>query len=105
MKYNPSVVISFFRSCGLPTPTLEHVFHPTRKWRFDFAWPNQINPVALEVNGGIWIAGGHSRGAAMKKDWEKWNHAAALGWRMLFCEPKDLCTQEMAQLIKESLGL
>lgn len=105
MKYNTSIVIAFFRSVGIPRPTLEHTFHPTRKWRFDFAWPNGINPVALEVDGGIWIAGGHNRGAQMKKDWEKRNAAAALGWRMIYCEPKDLCTDTTANVIKECLGL
>lgn len=28
----------------------EHRFHPTRRWRFDFAWPDE--KVALEVEGG-----------------------------------------------------
>ncbi len=105
MTYNPSIVIAFFRECGIPKPAMEYVFHPTRKWRFDFCWPNRINPVALEVDGGIWIAGRHSRGASLKKDWEKRNAAAALGWRMIYCEPKDLCTAEVARVVKECLGI
>ena len=30
--------------------TPEYRFHPTRKWRFDYAWPE--NKIALEVEGG-----------------------------------------------------
>lgn len=105
MKYNPNIVIAFFRECGVPKPELEHRFHPERKWRFDFAFPRALNPVAIEVQGGIWIGGGHNRGAQMKKDWEKYNAAASLGWRILYVEPRDLCTVSTATLIKECLGI
>lgn len=105
MKYNPNIVIAFFRECGLPAPQLEYRFHPERKWRFDFAFPRALNPVALEVDGGIWVYGGHNRGVQMKKDWEKRNNAAALGWRILYVEPRDLCTVETANLIKTCLGI
>ena len=105
MKYNPQIVSLFLRECGLPTPQFEFRFHAERKWRFDLAWPRAMNPVALEVEGGIWIAGGHNRGAQMKKDWEKRNTAAAMGWRILYVEPRDLLTTQTAQLIKECLGI
>jgi very-short-patch-repair endonuclease len=103
MKYNPTIVILFFRECGLPAPRTEHRFHPERKWRFDFAFP--IAKVAIEVQGGIFIRGAHSRGAQMKKDWEKYNTAACMGWRILQVEPRDLCTVSTANLVKECLGL
>jgi len=41
----------------------------------------------------------------MKKDWEKRNTAASLGWRILYVEPRDLCTVATADLIKECLGI
>ena len=115
-SYNPKVVTRFFAKHGIPAPEFEYQFHPTRKWRFDLAWPmweetNGIRwvknplPTAVEVDGGIWIAGGHNRGAQMKKDWEKANEAAALGWRILRCEPRELCTAQFAELIKRALGL
>ena len=86
---------------GLPLPIPEHVFHPTRKWRFDFAWPEY--KVALEVDGGIWIKGGHNRGAQMKLDWEKQNNAAILGWRILKCEPHDLMRTQTIEILKQCL--
>lgn len=62
----------------LPKPVREYRFHPVRKWRFDFAWPELM--IACEVEGGLFIQGGHSRGAAYEDDCEKYNAAALLGW-------------------------
>lgn len=102
MKYRPQIVTAFFRECGIPAPVYEHAFAaPMRKWRFDLAWPD--HRVALEVDGGIWVRGGHNRGAQMKKDWEKRNTAAAMGWRLLYCEPKDLCTVTTCSAIGAAL--
>lgn len=99
MKYNLSVVLAYFASFGLPTPVTEHHFHPDRKWRFDFAWLDQ--KVALEVEGGIWIGGGHNRGKGFAKDIEKYNEAVRLGWRVLRCQPKEICMHETATLLRD----
>ena len=58
----------------------EYRFHPERKWRFDFADP--VNKVAVEIDGGVFGNGRHSRGAGFRSDCEKLNAAAALGWRV-----------------------
>jgi len=112
-SYNPAIVTAFFKEQGIPAPEFEYQFHPTRKWRFDLAWPYDLildtpieRPmVAVEVQGGIWSSGRHNRGAAMLKEWEKLNCAAELGWRILYVQPCDLCTTEFAQTIKRALGL
>jgi len=101
MKYQPSIVKAFFRSFRLKTPEFEFRFHPERKWRFDICWPD--DKVAIEVDGGIWISGGHNRGAQMKKDWEKRNTATSMGWRILYCEPRDLCTSDIAFLVLKTI--
>jgi len=101
MKINPAIFKAVCVSSGIPTPVEEHRFHPKRKWRFDFSWPD--NRVALEVQGGIWGGGRHSRGAAMLKEWEKLNTAATLGWRILYCQPCDLCMSDTLETIKEAL--
>jgi hypothetical protein len=85
----------------LPEPTPEFYFAKPRKWRFDYAWPAE--KVALEVQGGIWTGGRHSRGAALLKEWEKLNTAAAKGWRLLYCQPADLTSLETMRAIKEAL--
>ena len=67
---------------GLPAPEREHKFHPTRRWRFDFAWPDK--GVAVEVDGGTWGAKSrHTTGAGYEKDCEKLNAAALGGWLVL----------------------
>ena len=56
-------------------------FHPERKWRFDLAWPDF--KIAVEVHGGTWTGGRHTRGTGFEKDREKMNEAALLGWLVL----------------------
>ena len=63
---------------GLPVPEREHRFHQTRRWRFDFAWPEY--KIACEVEGGIWSGGRHVRGRGFQKDCTKYNEAALAGW-------------------------
>ena len=58
----------------------EFKFHPTRRWRFDFAMP--AKKIAIECEGGVWTGGRHTRGSGAIGDMEKYNHAAALGWRV-----------------------
>jgi very-short-patch-repair endonuclease len=64
----------------LPLPEREYRFHGTRRWRFDFAWP--AYKIAVEIEGGVWARGRHNRGKGFVQDCEKYNHAAALGWRV-----------------------
>jgi hypothetical protein len=59
----------------------EHRFHPTRRWRFDFAWP--LISVALEVEGAVWVGGRHTRGSGFLGDMTKYNTATLMGWRVL----------------------
>jgi len=103
MKYNPQVVAQFFRSQGVPPYVTEHTFHTIRKWRFDFAWLDFR--VALEVDGGIWIGGGHNRGGGFAKDIEKFNCAHLLGWHILRCVPKDICTVATSDMVKQMIKL
>ncbi len=89
-------------AAGLPLPVTEYRFSPDRLWRFDYAWPSAH--VALEVDGGIWVNGGHNRGAQMLKTWEKENTAQAIyGWRILRCEPKGLCSPDTLRFIAQAL--
>lgn len=66
---------------GLPDPDVEYPFAKPRRWRFDLAWPRL--KLAVEVEGGTWTAGRHSRGAGYEADVEKYNEATLLGWRVL----------------------
>lgn len=65
----------------LPAPQHEYAFASNRKWRFDFAWPDKM--LAVEIEGGTWTQGRHSRPKGFAEDCQKYNHAALLGWRVL----------------------
>lgn len=66
---------------GLHAPIRQFRFAPPRRWMFDLAWPER--QLAVEVEGGTWIAGRHARGSGMEKDMEKYNTAVLRGWRVL----------------------
>lgn len=68
-------------AAGLPIPETEYQFHPTRKWAFDFAFPDYM--LAVEVEGGIWTGGRHTSAKGYKTDREKYNTAQLFGWTVL----------------------
>jgi hypothetical protein len=88
---------------GLPRPEREWKFETKRRWRFDYAWPLQM--IALEVEGGVWTGGRHTRGAGFLKDVEKYNRAAVLGWRLLRVTPDKLVSFGTFEMLREILGL
>jgi very-short-patch-repair endonuclease len=78
--------------------TREHVFHAERKWSFDFAFPSV--KLAVEVDG----AGHHRSYAIVRRDTEKLNTAALLGWRVLrFQSSESRKAAEWAAFIREAL--
>ncbi|HRY32087.1 MAG TPA: hypothetical protein P5531_03870 [Bacteroidales bacterium] len=93
MKYTSTSTDTFpafvKQATGL-TIIKEHRFHPTRKWRFDYAIP-QIN-LAIEVEGGIYKRGRHVRPKGFIKDMEKYNTATTMGWRVIRIQPSELMT-------------
>ena len=94
--------VSIFAACGLPKPVTELRFAPPRRWRFDYAWPDK--KIALEVEGGVWSGGRHTRGAGFLKDIEKYNEAACLGWRVVRCTPKELYSFPTMEMMKRLLA-
>lgn len=101
-KYNPKIVCAYFQECGLPIPTLEHQFHPDRKFRFDFSWPTLR--VALEVEGGIYTHGAHGSVSGIRRDMDKYNLAASLGWLVLRVTPQEVCMLDIVRLIKAAMN-
>ncbi|MEQ1277327.1 DUF559 domain-containing protein [Acinetobacter soli] len=59
----------------------EYKFHPDRNWRADF-WITG-SKILVEVEGGIWSGGRHTRGKGFIADMEKYNAAAILGFKVL----------------------
>lgn len=94
-----AVFLALLKQRGLPHPHREYRFHDTRKWRFDYAWPE--HSLAVEQQGGVWMRGRHSRGAGQVKDFEKLNTAQLMGWRVLQVTPQQLCTEETMDMIEQ----
>lgn len=59
----------------------EYKFHPDRNWRADFLISG--TKILIEVEGGIWSGGRHTRGKGYLGDMEKYNAAAILGFKVL----------------------
>lgn len=87
----------------LPRPQREFRFHPTRQWRFDFAYPEK--KIGIEVEGGIWNGGRHTRGKGFEGDCEKYNEAVMAGWKVLRFTPKMVETGAAVRLIENALLL
>jgi very-short-patch-repair endonuclease len=66
-------------SAGLPNPLREYRWHPSRKWRLDFAWPwLQQKYAGVEVQGMV-----HRIKGRFKRDIEKRAELLLAGWRVL----------------------
>ena len=87
-----------------------------RRWRADFLAigvsvdPLRItdwskNPVVLvEIDGGAFIGGRHSRGAGVEADCEKTSAAAILGYRVIRATPKQVEDGRCLEWIRQALG-
>ena len=73
-----------------PALEREFHFHPTWKWRSDFA--HLPSRTLIEIEGGIFSrkGGRHNRGAGYAKDAEKYLEAAMAGWTVLRLTEKQL---------------
>ncbi|ANN76791.1 hypothetical protein [Bordetella flabilis] len=89
------------RAAKFESPVREYRFMPGRRWRFDFAWPAE--KLAVEIEGGVWNGGRHTRGAGFVKDTEKYNAAMLAGWRVLRFTGKDVKSGRVLKLLGELL--
>lgn len=90
------------RAAKLPIPEREYRFDQTRKWRMDFAWP--AHKLAVEIEGGVWSNGRHTRGSGFVADCEKYNAAALLGWRVLRFTGEHVTSGRAIAIIDEVLS-
>ena len=90
------------RNVGLAAGMVrQYVFHPTRKWRLDFAWPE--HKLALEyqglvirrIGGEAIIRGRHATLEGIRGDMEKFNTAQSMGWVVLLCEQESVKTAKI----------
>lgn len=65
---------------NLPAPVRQFKIEG-RDFMWDFCWADE--KILVEVQGGTWIAGGHSTGAGQRRDSIKQNLAALHGFRTM----------------------
>jgi hypothetical protein len=105
------------RQAGIPFER-EYRFAPPRRWRADFlvrdGWRVRNSQGALveiegariliEVDGGGYVAGRHSRGAGMEADCEKASAAAILGYRDIRVTPKQVGSGQALEWVRAAIG-
>lgn len=89
------------RFLDLDPPVPEFRFHPTRRWRFDLAYPERM--LAIEVEGGTWVHGRHSRGDGMDKDCEKYAEAVLMGWAVIRVTSGMIDSGAAARLVERAM--
>lgn len=95
-----AMLCALLRPHQIPPPTPEFRFDPERLWRLDFAWPRA--KIALEIDGGLFLNGGHNRGAALLRQYEKQNAATLAGWKIFRFAPNQLA--QAADMIREAFN-
>lgn len=96
---------AFTRLCAAALHTdcvKEYRFHPTRKWRFDYAFP--AYKIALEVEGGVWTGGRHTSPQGFLGDMEKYNTATLMGWRLFRVTPDQLYNTATLDLLQAAIN-
>ncbi len=90
------------RAHGLPIPVPEYQFAaPERLWAVDYCFDGWL---CLEVEGGAWTQGRHTRGAGFLADIEKYNELTIRGFSLIRCTPEDIQTGAAFALVKRALG-
>lgn len=95
-------LVGLCRAAGLSLPIPEYRFDTVRRYRFDYAWP--LRMVAVEIDGGVWTQGRHTRGKGFIEDQRKGNLACKLGWFVLHYTPDRLgeCIADLRIMFAES---
>lgn len=89
---------------GLPKPVPEYPFGQEigRRWRFDYLLAGWL---AVEVIGGVWTRGHHSRGRSQLDDMERRNAAQMLGFCVLEFSPQQVEDGSAFATIRKALNL
>lgn len=103
--------VAFLESLVLSFPSIKdgmmreyRFLAPDELWKFDFAWPKQM--VGIEIEGGIYAGGRHTRGKGFENDCTKYNTAAVEGWIILRFGPNHVRREiaETLDIVKKALN-
>lgn len=91
-----------FDELGFPDGrTDKHGRPKLRQWKFDFAWPEYR--VAVEIQGGMFVAGRHNRGGALAVESEKMRAACKQNWLVLPITTKEITKARLPDMVAEVL--
>lgn len=102
-KKKALLFVNLCQSLGAPTPQMQFRFHPERKWKTDFYFEANGVKLALEVEGGIFTGGRHTRPAGFVGDLEKYNALTLQGIFLIRVSPKDLLKVDTVNKVKAVL--
>ena len=88
------------KAVGIPFER-EAGFHPTRRWRLDFL----IGKLAVEIDGGLFVNGGHNRGVQRQKDYEKDAEAWLRGIHVMRVSSGQVKSGQALQWVERAVGL
>ncbi len=91
--------LMLWKHLGGPALIRQFKFHTERKWLADFF--HLASRTLIEIDGGIWIKGGHSTGRGIMRDMEKSNEAQFSGYRFIRVSPENITIPFLVRLIRD----
>lgn len=90
----------------VPAPAKELMFAKSlgRRWKFDYAWPDELIAVEYE---GIWGSGSsrHTSKTGYEEDCVKYNTAQLLGWRVIRITARMVDDGRALVFVRQAFGL
>lgn len=97
------VLETHLREIGLPDFQRELAFcAPERLWRFDYVIGRL--KLAIEIEGGIFTSGRHTRGSGFQEDLDKYNAATSRGWRVFRFSTEDVLSGREIETLRNFLA-
>lgn len=96
-----AILIQHFKAYGIGYEQ-EYQFNENRKWRADFHITS--TKILIEVEGGIWSNGRHTRGKGYIADMEKYNSATELGYSVFRYSTEQVKSGKAIEEIRRLIG-
>jgi hypothetical protein len=61
--------------------------------------------LAVEIEGGAWVGGRHTRAKGFLADIQKYNTATLMGWRIIRVTPQMVEKGEVVTLVLQAMGM
>ena len=98
MKMTPSAKFEIlFKSLGGWGLVKEYKFAESRRFRFDYYHPSGVS---VELEGGVWTRGRHTRPSGFLNDMEKYNLAASMGILVFRIPSHDISAKWISPIVK-----